>query len=459
MNSVLKDLLNDMVSKGASTSLITETTGSSWDEFEDQDNYDREELGDEDGGEDEDPTPYFVCRSGNDIWMIQIVEGERGYRVEHLVRDLVGSSRNHRVGGAKYMSYLTSQDIAGWLMRDYDDMWGPFDTEQEALKTDDVRYAIDDAEFEMRGDEDDDMPVHEDAAGGSCGASSMAVALGGGSIPARRTKRRRAPKVIRSRQAAATNVVEGLVSTPAHDRTSVMLRDLNDWVDHQGWNHDGDFYQWVSNADEGDVGEVIAQLKALFRIKTLKTHDERHGCLTYVGSSNYPVSCDVKLQLMKGSGNLVCSVTYNGTGITETQYDGDFGDQVHASKSLTNQWMLTNTTTNESVRQQFASKAYATLYALRRGMTIVESNDELRDDTDLSVLEKMSAKGPFEDCSVVDGVLHATCVVELTAHEIAAELAAVLDCDTHANVVDVDDRSYVVELDGLMGVTIRRQRS
>jgi hypothetical protein len=95
----------------------------------------------EDAEDGEDSTEQFfvALRDGQDYAVVEL-EKEGGYWHERLV---MGDANN--IGGKRYMSYLSTDDIIHWLNRDYDEVSEPFANEW-------------DAEMEMdrmRGDEDD----------------------------------------------------------------------------------------------------------------------------------------------------------------------------------------------------------------------------------------------------------------------------------------------------------------
>lgn len=100
---------------------------------------------------------YFAIYDSTSGFIAHVFKDDDGDWVEQVADELSGTP-DHRFGSGNYMSYLEIHDIKSWLNRDYEEVLGPFESQEQARQAYVNAFGLDD-EFD---DEFDDEEVDDD---------------------------------------------------------------------------------------------------------------------------------------------------------------------------------------------------------------------------------------------------------------------------------------------------------
>lgn len=468
-----------------SSTQVSESSHEFDEEFDDDDDISNEFDNEEDGSDD---LFYVVVVDGDDMWVMKLERDDRRWEERH-VRDLIGDSSDHRIGGAGYMTYLSPTDIINWLNKDYSMVFGPYESPRDAMRDPDVRLEYE--ELTTRRSNVGTMREHRVTRQKPTARHLVEFTRSEDGDGGRR--RRRSPRnpmnkayiLQRERERLRKILSQGLDATYNNSFDEYMF---DYWPD----------FSWDENLiveltwclDDPEWQTLAQQVKAKYRYDFAAQHreaiqeslveyglkltdlnwnekgefgsDKMNEGLQNLSSSKIPkrnpVAKNAHLTTRSSAGfhtgkkyDREKSKAAAKTEIRNSQtleerrtrrlleeYMGRTGERMYISKSPSgDHWVLTNADTDEVIDRRFTSKHSALIYGVRKGFNILDdeaSEQHLNkrfniktSSVNTKLLQQIADKGPFDDSQIVDGELRAELLDGFTLRGAAAAVSKAID--------------------------------
>lgn len=390
--------------------------------------YPGDEIDDvDDEDEDDENGFYVVCGASDDLWIMNIALDPDTHKWhESLVKDIVGSSRYHRIGGAGYMSYLSQNEIIGWLNRDYSDVFGPFESVEEAEQSQEVEDHMEDMRIERqdrareRGEDEDDLDE---------------------SVTMTEARRRRRSKIHVNKHPGISWKSGPSKLKIAGAGRKIVNRDI------EGTGLKANYNRKVGSIKRPGLGLH----------ETVSIADRAKARLAGIDFTGDSIVEDTGgFQAANPDLNLK-------TGQTETL--------VYIDRATNRDgYVLVNVRTHQLVDRKFATQQAAGYFAAQKGLKLISYEDaQAMQNKEFGIHESISIdsivnKGPFEDCDIENGVATGRVQSGYTLNGAVAAVATALGCRAAISngtpFIESGDKRFHFEADGdsvVIHETVRRK--